>query len=182
MMPQCRTRLEVQNQPSRTLSTERAVTVLGTCRRDLQAMVGGGSTRTRPPVLSPRGPARANHLIHHDAHKPEARRRDASDAEIQSPRTSKETASKLQNITKGIPGKTKLVFGTAPTRRKKHPESTKGQATEDNATDGPDTGQKRLRRPNRPKTPTRGQADTPEQRQAQEEKNSYPSPECFERS
>ena len=40
----------------------------------LAAMVGGGSTRPRPPVLTPQGPAIANHLINHDAHNPEARR------------------------------------------------------------------------------------------------------------
>ena len=51
-------------------------------------MVGGGSTRPRHPVLSPRGTGDANHLNRHDAHDHVSRRRDASDAEIQSPRSS----------------------------------------------------------------------------------------------
>ena len=62
--------------------------MFGTCRRDKKAMVGGGGRRSRPPVLSPRGPAIANHLTRHEVHHHLSRRLDASDEGSQSLRTS----------------------------------------------------------------------------------------------
>ena len=42
----------------------------------------------------PRGPAIANHLTRHDAHDHVSPRRDASDGEIQSPRTCRHLSSR----------------------------------------------------------------------------------------
>ena len=59
-------------------------------RWDAKAMVGGGSSKTRPappPALSLRGTGVANNLIRDDAHDHESRRLVASDAGHQRPRT-----------------------------------------------------------------------------------------------
>ena len=92
-------RLEVQDQPSRTLSTGGSVTVLGTCRRDWIATVGGGCRPSRPLVLSPW--RTGNHLIRHDAHDHVSRRRDVSDAEI--PRISKQQGYQATDRTDRCP-------------------------------------------------------------------------------
>ena len=53
--PQRRTNQEVQDWPSRTLSTPQGIRMYATSQRDRRAMVGGRGRRSRPPVLSPRG-------------------------------------------------------------------------------------------------------------------------------
>ena len=67
MTPQRRTRLEVLDQTSRTLSTARSVTNFGTSRRAQQAMVSGGGEPLAPQHCRPGRPAVANHQIRHDA-------------------------------------------------------------------------------------------------------------------
>ena len=71
----------------------------------------------------PCGPATANHLNRHDAHDQVSRRRDASDAESQNPRTSKHIAYQLRYVTKGIPAKTRPVRGSAPSQRETEKET-----------------------------------------------------------
>ena len=71
--------------PSRTLTTRHHDV------RNLSAGLAGWLAEDvlelASPVLSPRGPATTNHLVRHAVCNQGTRRRDASDAEIQSPRT-----------------------------------------------------------------------------------------------
>ena len=68
-----------------------------------------------PLCCRPRGLANANHLNRHAVDNQEARRRDAPDAEIRSPRKSRE-----------IPAEKKLVLGSGPRegKRKRNPKSS----------------------------------------------------------
>ena len=104
------TRLNVQNQPTRTHDPSRCSgPVGGTRKRWLAEEVDGPD----PQYCRPGGPAIANHLTRHDAHDHVSRRLDASDAGNQSLRTS--------NVQRSLGRCPVPVLGSVPLRLTRRP-------------------------------------------------------------
>ena len=88
-------------------------------------MVGGRGGTTRPQHCRPAGPAIANHLNRHDAHDHVSRRRDASDGEIQKPKTSRAYLPVLGSV----PFLLGLISGQFRPTKKKQDRESRPQAT-----------------------------------------------------